>query len=438
MARIDTLANFLTDVAAAIKEKEGTTENIPASEFDTRIANLSGGDIIVSHKELEYIGITGKTYYEVKTKLTSNSRVIAKFTRDLSATTGLFGECNYTTGTKDSFAIYMGASSYNNARIHCEYGSGSNDDKYFSTYATEIILDANKNQWTFTDFNGNAINSFSFSTKTFSSNYNCTVGASIWSGGKLYYKGNLYYLKIYEGMTLMHDLIPVKMSNGTVTLYDKVNDTYLTNLGDTEPTPGPEIPEQSESPKILSELENQIVAITQKHIDYMFNDYVNNFAAYTDEPVTLYTPNEKYKHYMIRARDSGASTFGIIWSQKRFQRLAASGGMVAPAYIRSADFEQLEPTPVNNGFLSYYPMSSDTGYTSQTYNSFEECLAAIQDPNTVYTYNGSVSSWSTYTHDGYKISCSNIPCVDSTIYDELYPGRRISSNETIEVIPTTE
>ena len=43
MARIDTLTNFLTDVAESIRTKEGTTEQISASEFDTRIANLSGG-----------------------------------------------------------------------------------------------------------------------------------------------------------------------------------------------------------------------------------------------------------------------------------------------------------------------------------------------------------------------------------------------------------
>jgi hypothetical protein len=43
MARTDTLGNFLTDVAKAIRTKEGTTETIPASEFDTRISNLSGG-----------------------------------------------------------------------------------------------------------------------------------------------------------------------------------------------------------------------------------------------------------------------------------------------------------------------------------------------------------------------------------------------------------
>ena len=45
MARTDNLTNFLTDVAESIRTKEGTTEQISASEFDTRIANLSGGDV---------------------------------------------------------------------------------------------------------------------------------------------------------------------------------------------------------------------------------------------------------------------------------------------------------------------------------------------------------------------------------------------------------
>lgn len=45
MARTNTLGNFLTDVANAIREKKGTTEAIQASNFDTEIANLpsSGG-----------------------------------------------------------------------------------------------------------------------------------------------------------------------------------------------------------------------------------------------------------------------------------------------------------------------------------------------------------------------------------------------------------
>ena len=53
MARTDTLNNFLTDVATAIRTKGGTSEEIKASEFDTAITNLpSGGS---SEFESEYV-----------------------------------------------------------------------------------------------------------------------------------------------------------------------------------------------------------------------------------------------------------------------------------------------------------------------------------------------------------------------------------------------
>jgi len=47
MARIDTLNNFLIDVAESIRTKKGTTDLISPSNFDTEIANIEtgGGDI---------------------------------------------------------------------------------------------------------------------------------------------------------------------------------------------------------------------------------------------------------------------------------------------------------------------------------------------------------------------------------------------------------
>lgn len=43
MARTNTLGNFLTDVASAIREKKGTTDTILASNFDTEIESIEGG-----------------------------------------------------------------------------------------------------------------------------------------------------------------------------------------------------------------------------------------------------------------------------------------------------------------------------------------------------------------------------------------------------------
>lgn len=184
----------------------------------------------------------------------------------------------------------------------------------------------------------------------------------------------------------------------------------------------------------LSTLETKMVEATNQHIDYLFNDYVNGFATHTNEPVILYTPSQYNMYYMVRARDNAGNTWGIVWFPKRVLRLDSAGGSVAPAYIRTADFMQLSDKSKDSGFLSYYPESVD-GYYSQNYSSLDECLRAIQDPATTYTKTNS-GNWGTNMIDGYRVAYSNMPVADGTIYDRLYPGRKISSNETIEVIST--
>lgn len=57
MARTNTLPNFLTDVADAIREKKGTEETIQASDFDTEIASISSGADIS-----EYFNTTISSY----------------------------------------------------------------------------------------------------------------------------------------------------------------------------------------------------------------------------------------------------------------------------------------------------------------------------------------------------------------------------------------
>ena len=48
MARIDTLTNFLTDVADSIRSKTGKSDAIACEDFDTEIESISGGGADIS------------------------------------------------------------------------------------------------------------------------------------------------------------------------------------------------------------------------------------------------------------------------------------------------------------------------------------------------------------------------------------------------------
>ena len=72
MARTDTLGNFLTDVATAIRTKKGTTATIPASNFDTEIASIEGGSKYAP-KYITFYNYQGKDLTEETANLdTSN------------------------------------------------------------------------------------------------------------------------------------------------------------------------------------------------------------------------------------------------------------------------------------------------------------------------------------------------------------------------------
>lgn len=80
MARTDNLTNYLTDIAAAIKQKKGDTSPIKASNFDTEIANLptgggggSTGDMNVDdyfNTSLSYTKDTFLPWYDTSTDYT--------------------------------------------------------------------------------------------------------------------------------------------------------------------------------------------------------------------------------------------------------------------------------------------------------------------------------------------------------------------------------
>lgn len=132
MARIDTLGNFLTDVATAIREKKGTTDTIPASDFDTEIASIeTGGSSTVTKglridtidangyvTEATFIGDTLPDNYfnSAITPYNFLKNITLKFTNEFKAIKhNVFAQC---TGLKEiknyDSIIEIGTQAFNN------------------------------------------------------------------------------------------------------------------------------------------------------------------------------------------------------------------------------------------------------------------------------------------------------------------------------------
>lgn len=242
MARIDTLANFLTDVAAAIKEQTGNNDNIRPSNFDTEILRISagsGGDTPTNELPAGYQKLTFvqsmSTDCAINTGVTFNGvekvRYDFKFkpTNPTALGQAYWGcyENNRNGGTLYENRLYVGG---DNA---LQLGLTANTE-----YEGYIKIDTVNKTGTFYANNG-AVNK----SLTYTSGYGLPIynqfglfcqfapdgsGYIQDSGGLM----TLYYFKMYLDDVLVRDFVPCcRKSDGAVGLYDLVNNNFHNNEG---------------------------------------------------------------------------------------------------------------------------------------------------------------------------------------------------------------
>ena len=287
MARTDNFTNFATDVANSIREKTGETGLIPASEFDMKIKSIQTGvdpsglqDKVVEIKEngtynitadegysalnrieavvnvpseftpdtllyteLEYLETqktlndTGNTdqYLLTDYKLNNNSRIVLKFSRDVSTFGGsMFGVFNETVPTimfayhcngthRNRFEMYWG----NPLETYLVGDSGTIKDQ------NDFIIDLNKNVFTVYNFDNSVIATKTFTNVEFETPYTTPIMAARVRTDGVNNNGcsRLYSCQIYDNDVLIYDIIPVKDPDGVVCGYNKVDGTFMYNAG---------------------------------------------------------------------------------------------------------------------------------------------------------------------------------------------------------------
>lgn len=171
----------------------------------------------VGHTELESLRLDGNCYFDTEILPDEKTNTKAKWNLQ-SGTTYIAGACddNYKIGYSCTDNIYV------------VRGTASSAPKNTPFWANNWIIEQTGASYKVggTTVATDAIDSFKLSSPYYLGNMSKNskpAGTGV--------VGKIYYAQIYSGDTLQADMIPVKKSDGTLCLYDKVRKKYIYNAG---------------------------------------------------------------------------------------------------------------------------------------------------------------------------------------------------------------
>lgn len=171
----------------------------------------------VDHTELASLSLDGNCYFNTEINPDQNTNTKAKWNLQ-SGTTYIAGalDDNYKFGYTCTDNFYAVRGTINSSAKPASYWNG------------DWIINQTGVSYQFGDTTvaTDAIDSFKLSSPYYLGNMSknsAPAGTGV--------VGKIYYAQIYSGDTLQADMIPVKKSDGTLCLYDKVRKKYIYNAG---------------------------------------------------------------------------------------------------------------------------------------------------------------------------------------------------------------
>lgn len=192
----------------------------------------------------------------------------------------------------------------------------------------------------------------------------------------------------------------------------------------------------------ISELNNQLKTNFQSFETYL-STIKNNYEAYVDTPVTLYSP-EGFPNYVIHKRSNGK--YRIIWSS--FLNIVylvgtnvTFGGLKVNninfqgysaydiASFQNMIFDIKITTPTNGAPVTGYDPRAF--YYSNEFQTISDLISAITNANGNISYTKYING---YSFSGVADTPNIIPCTNCAVWDNnnnFLTSKRISSSETI-------
>ena len=183
---------------------------------DLTAGPVTGQTVLVGYEPLNYIESNGTQYINTNFYANNNTHI------QLKAVPTKFEEewqCIFSSKTAYQQNEYVLQVHQTNNNWYSSYGTNDSRDVDI-VLGEEYICDKNKN---ITNINGTIM---TLDSATFTATQPGYIFADNENGVCHFWRGKLYYLKIYDDTTLVRDFIPVLTQGGIVGLYDQLNNKF--------------------------------------------------------------------------------------------------------------------------------------------------------------------------------------------------------------------